>query len=90
MSDPKTSDLIINLEEKTWSCFDGLDKAVLNLKDAIVKDLQVENQRLRMKINNLESNFMSYEINRNHFEQYGRRDNLEITGVSNDVSDENL
>ena len=54
VSDPQTSDLIINLEEKIFSRFDGLDEAVLNLKDAIVKDLQVENQRLRMKVNNLE------------------------------------
>ena len=33
---------------------------------------------------------MSYEINKNHFEQYGRRNNLEIPGIPYDVSDENL
>ena len=43
-----------------------------------------------MKVNNLENNVMSYEINGNHFEQYGRRNNLEITGMPYDVSDENL
>ena len=32
VSDPQTSDLIIKLEEKTFSRFDGLDKALLNLK----------------------------------------------------------
>ena len=31
-----------------------------------------------------------HEINRNHFEQYRRRNNLEISGVPYDVSDENL
>ena len=48
------------------SCFDGLDKELLNLKDVIIKDLQVENQRLRMKVNNLENKVMSLEINDNH------------------------
>ena len=32
------------------SRFDGLDKEVLNLKDVIIKDLQVENQRLTLNI----------------------------------------
>ena len=44
-------------------------------KDVIIKDLQVENQRLRMKVNNLENKVMSLEINGNHSEQYGRRKN---------------
>ena len=90
VSDPQTPDLIINLEEKIFSSFDGLYKALLHLKDGIIKDLQVENQRLRMKVNNLENNVMSLEINGNHFEQYGRRNNLGITGIPDNVSNKNL
>ena len=90
VSDPQTFDLIINLEKKIISRFDGLDKELLNLKDMIIKDLQVENQHLRMKVNNLENKVMSLEINGNHLEQYGRRNNLEITGIPDDVSDKNL
>ena len=33
---------------------------------------------------------MSLQINGNHLEQYGRKNNLEITGILDDVSDENL
>ena len=51
---PETFELIINLESKLLLRFDDLDKEMLNLKDVIIKDLQVENQRLRSKINNLE------------------------------------
>ena len=72
------------------SCFDGLDKELLNLKDVIIKDLQVENQRLRMKVNNLENKVLSLGINGNHLEQNGIRTNLDITGIPDDVSDENL
>ena len=43
-----------------------------------------------MKVNNLENKFISLEINGNHLKQYGRRNDLEITGIPDDVSDENL
>ena len=89
VTDPQSTDLIINFEKKILSRFDGLDKEFLNLEDVIIKDLQVENQRLCMKVNNLENKVMSLEINGNHLEQYGRRNNLEITGIPFDVSDEN-
>ena len=69
VSDEQTSDLIISYEQKTLSRFDGLDKEFLNLKDVIIKDLQVENQRLCMKVNNLENKVMSLEINGNPLEQ---------------------
>ena len=67
-----------------------MDRELLNLKDVIIKDLQVENQRLCMKANNLENKVMSLEINDNHLEQHRRRNNLEITRIPDDVSDENL
>ena len=89
ISDPQTSDLIINLEKKILSHFDGLNKELLDLKEVIIKDLQVENQHLQMKVNNLENKVMSLEINGNHLEQYGRN-NLEIIGIPDDVSDKNL
>ena len=50
---PETSELIINLESNLLSRFDNLDKEMLNLKHMIIKDLQVQNQRLRNEINNL-------------------------------------
>ena len=47
------------------SKFDNLDKEMLNLKDVIIKDLLVENQRLCNKINNLEKKVISLEENSN-------------------------
>ena len=83
----KTSEIIINLESKLLSRFDNLDKEMLNLKDVIIKDLQVENQRLSSKINNLEKKVISLEENSNSLEQYGRRNNLEITLIPDNVED---
>lgn len=67
-----------------------MDKEILNLKDVIIKNLQIENQRLRTRVNVLENKVLSLEISSNHLEQYGRRNNLEISGIADDVSDENL
>ena len=69
--------------------FDGVDKELLNLKD-VIKNLQVENQRLRSKLDNLEKKVISLEENGNLLEQYGRRNNLEITGISNEIEDVDL
>ena len=44
---------------------------MLNLQDVIIKDIQVENQRLRNKINNLEKKSISLAENSNSIEQYG-------------------
>ena len=45
----KTVTLIINLDEKMTSRFKGLDNELLNLKDVIIKNLKVVNERLRKK-----------------------------------------
>ena len=48
-------ELVITLEKKMLSRFDELNKELLILKDVIIKDLQVENQRLRIKVNDAEN-----------------------------------
>ena len=39
--------------------FDGVDKELLNLKDVVIKNLQIENQRLRSKVDNFEKKVIS-------------------------------
>ena len=53
----ETATLIINLEKKMTSRFDGLDNELLNLKDVIIKNLEVENDRIRKKVNVFENKF---------------------------------
>ena len=43
VSDPQTSQITINLEKKALSRFDGLDKELFDLKNVIIKYLEVEN-----------------------------------------------
>ena len=84
------SELIMNFEKTMLMRFDGVDKELLNLKDVVIKNLQIENQRLRSKVDNLEKKVISLEENGNLLEQHGRRNNLEITGISNEIEDVDL
>ena len=86
----ETANLILNLEKKLISKFDSLDKEILNLKDVIIKNLQVENQRLRKKVSSLKSKVILLESGHNSLEQYGRRNNIEISGILDGVLDQNL
>ena len=86
----ETAILIINLEKKMTSRFDGLDNELLNLKDVIIKNLEVENELLRKKVNVLENKFLTPESLHNLLEQYGRRNNIKITGNPDNVPDQNL
>ena len=72
------------------SRFDGLDIELLKLKDVIIKNLQVENKRLRKKVNVLENKVLTLESEHNSLEQYGRRNNIEITGIPDNVPDQIL
>ena len=72
------------------SRFDGLDNELLNLKDVIIKNLQVENERLRKKVYVLENKILTLESEHNSLEQYGHLSNIKITGLPDSVPDQNL
>ena len=69
---------IDRLEAKLLSRFDNLSKEFLNLKDIIIKNLQIEKERLRNQVSYLNKKVVSLEANQNILEQYGRRNNIEI------------
>ena len=72
------------------SRFDGLDNELLNVKNVIIKNLRVENECLRKKVNVLENKVLTLESKHNSLEQYGRRNNIEIRGIPDNVRDQNL
>ena len=82
--------LITHLESILLSHFDNLSTEFLNLKDIIIKNLQIENERLRNRVSYLNKRIVSLEFNHNMLEQYGRRNNIEITGIPDTVQDNEL
>ena len=59
----------------------------MNVKDLIIKNLQAENERLREKARNLDRKVTALEINQNKLEQYGRTNNIEVSGTPDSVDD---
>ena len=60
---------------------------VINLKDVIIKRLQDENELLRTKPNQLENKVVSLESSINQVKQYGRRNNIVISGIPDGIRD---
>ena len=68
----------------------NLKDEVINLKDIIIKNLQDENKRLKTKANALENKIIDLEIQNNNVDQYSRRNDVEISGIPQSVSDNQL
>ena len=62
----------------------------LNMKYVTIKCLQDENALLRSSCSKLEDKVASLESSVNQVEQYGRRNNSYISGISDDVADDDL
>ena len=60
------------------------------MKDVIIKRLEDENALLRSRCCKLEDKTVSHESSVNQVEQYGRRNNIVISGIPDDVADDGL
>ena len=69
---------------------DSLKDEISNLKDTVIKRLQEENQILRQKCNKLEAKIVKLETEQNSLAQYGRRNNIVISGIPDSIDDSNL
>ena len=76
------------LEENRVSSVNNLQDEISKLKDIIIKKLQGDNKRLRSRCSNLENKLVSLETSINALEQYGRRNNLVLSGIPDTVADE--
>ena len=88
--DSSFSDELATLKTELFARFDTVTADISNLKDVIIQNLREENVRLRNRIDFLEGKAIVAEITNNNIEQYGRRINVEITGIPDSISKENL
>ena len=70
--------------------FHDLRDEFINMKNVIIKKLQDENAQLKETIANLQHKVIVLETAANSVEQYDRRNNIEITGIPDDIEDKNL
>ena len=67
-----------------------LKDEINNLKDVIIKRLQDENEALRNRCCKLEQRIIEFESSTNNLEQYGRRNNIVISGIPDSVDTNTL
>ena len=69
---------------------DQVNESVMSIKDTIIDLLKEVNAQLRNKVELLKKKLLEVEISRNKFEQYTRRNNIEIQGILSKIADEKL
>ena len=82
--------LEVNLNNSIKSIISDLKDEINSLKDVIIKRLQDENVILRNRCSNLEQKLTEFETSTDKLEQYGRRNNIIISGIPDSVNTEDL
>ena len=67
-----------------------LKEEINNLKNVIIKRLQDENVILRDRCRKLEQELVEFECSANNLEQYGKRNNIIISGIPDSVDNSEL
>ena len=78
------------LEKSIVQSINSLKDEIINLKDIVIKNLQDENARLKVKFEKLENRVAMLESNHNDLALYGRRNNVVFSGIPENVPDNNL
>ena len=80
-----SNEALAKVKENIISTINCLKEEITNLKD-VIKRLQEENKKLREKCSKLENDVISNESSVNALEQYGRRNNIAVSGIPVHVS----
>ena len=86
-----SNEALAKVEENIISTINCLKEEMINLKDIVIKRLQEENKKLKEKCSKLENDIVSNnESSVNALEQYGRRNNIVVSGIPGHVSERDL
>lgn len=83
-------DVLTKSENGIMMNINSMGDEVMNVKDTVIKRLLQENERLRQIYSSLENKLTSSESSLNQLGQYGRGDNIVISGVLDDITDDQL
>ena len=82
---PTDSEVLSAIKTSMESSFAELKDEIINLKEIVIKNLIEENKQLKNKVGSLEYKVQNLEYGLNSLEQYGRRNNLEISGIPESI-----
>ena len=75
-----------NIANSIISVKTELKEEINNLKDVTIKRIQDENVILWDRCSNLEQKLVEFEYSTNNLEQYGRRNNIIISGIPDSIN----
>ena len=70
--------------------FSSVKEEIINLKEVIIQNLRNECNRLNNVVSEMSLKIVNLESKYNSLEQYGRRNNLEISGIPDSIEQSNL
>ena len=85
-----SSECLQTLEANVINNINSLKDEIISLKDAVIKRLLEENERLCVKCQQLENRVAPIEPFHDAFEQYSRMNNLVVSGIPDSVQDSDL
>ena len=86
----KLKDILNNNAEKMEEKLSKISDDISEMRNEIIKNLVEENKKLQKKVKNLEEKVKKIAISTEATNQYGRRNNIEISGIPEYVNDEDL
>ena len=81
-------DQMKSMEDNIVYRMNSLKDEFINLKEIVIRNLQNENKKLRRRYERLEKWCSKYESDHNALAQYGRRDNVVLSGIPGSVSED--
>ena len=85
---------LVNLEQNITNFINSVKteskEEITNLKAVIIKRLQDKNVILRDRCSKLEQKLVEFECSTNNLKQYGRRNNIIISGIPDSVDNNQL
>ena len=85
----KLKDILQNNSEKMEEKLTKISDDIAEMRNQIIKNLVEENKKLQEKVKNLEEKVNKMGVSNESTNQYGRRNNIEISGIPEYVKDEN-
>ena len=67
-----------------------ISEDISEMRNEIIKNLVEENKKIQEKVKNLEEKINQVAVSTESTNQYGRRNNIEISGIPDFVKDEDL
>ena len=83
-------DQMKSMEDNMVNQINSLKDEIINLKEIVIRNLQDENEKLRRRCELLEKRCLKYESHHNALAEYGRQNNIVLSGIPESVSEDVL